>query len=95
MTPKKPKKTLIGKVVSDKMRQSRLVRIDSLVKHPRYGKFRVRSSKIMAHDANNQTKIGDKVLIQECRPLSKRKSWFVKKIISEASAVETAGVSET
>ena len=68
------KRTLIGKVVSDKMDKTVSVLIERRVKHPLYGKIVRRSKKYLAHDENNQAKIGDTVEIQEGRPISKNKS---------------------
>ncbi len=68
-------RTLTGKVVSDKMDKSIVVRIERRVKHPVYGKYVSKSSKLKAHDEKNECKIGDTVTIAESRPLSKTKSW--------------------
>jgi small subunit ribosomal protein S17 len=66
-----------GTVVSDKSDKTVIVRVERRVKHPLYGKFITRSKKFAAHDADNTFKEGDIVRIQECRPLSKRKTWEV------------------
>ena len=71
-------RTLQGRVVSDKMDKTVTVLIERKVKHPLYGKVIRRSSKIQAHDEANQYHIGDFVLIEEGRPLSKTKSWVVR-----------------
>jgi small subunit ribosomal protein S17 len=72
-------RTLQGRVTSDKMDKTVTVLVERRVKHPIYGKFVRRSSKIHAHDAANECKIGDIVTIMQCRPLSKTKTWrFVK-----------------
>lgn len=68
-------RTLTGRVVSDKMDKSIVVRIERRVKHPVYGKYVSKSSKLKAHDEKNECKIGDTVTIAESRPLSKTKSW--------------------
>ena len=68
-------RTLSGKVVSNKMEKSIVVLVERQVKHPLYGKYMKRSSKIHAHDESNQCNIGDTVTIQETRPVSKTKSW--------------------
>ena len=81
------KRTLIGKVVSDKMDKTVSVLIERRVKHPLYGKIVRRSKKYLAHDENNQAKIGDTVEIQESRPISKNKSWVLTKIIQVAQIV--------
>ena len=77
-------RTLQGRVVSDKMDKSIVVLIERRVKHPMYGKFLTRSTKIHAHDETNQCKEGDLVAIRECRPLSKTKSWTLDSIIKTA-----------
>lgn len=81
------KRTLIGKVVSDKMDKTVTVLIERHVKHPLYGKIIVRTSKYHAHDEANQAKMGDTVEIQEGRPISKTKAWSVTKIIQVAQIV--------
>jgi small subunit ribosomal protein S17 len=75
MTEQKLKRTLTGKVVSNKMDKSITVLIERRVKHPVYGKYITRSTKLHAHDENNVCKEGDVVTIAECRPISKTKSW--------------------
>lgn len=77
-------RTLQGRVVSDKMDKSIVVLIERRVKHPMYGKFLTRSTKIHAHDETNQCNEGDLVAIRECRPLSKTKSWTLESIIKTA-----------
>ena len=81
------KRTLIGKVVSDKMDKTVSVLIERRVKHSLYGKIVRRSKKYLAHDENNQAKVGDTVEIQESRPISKNKSWVLTKIIQVAQIV--------
>ncbi|MFN4131759.1 MAG: 30S ribosomal protein S17 [Caldimicrobium sp.] len=83
------RKELIGVVVSDKMDKTVVVMVESLVKHPLYGKYIKKRKKYMAHDENNSCKIGDRVLIEETRPLSKRKRWRVKDILERAKVLET------
>jgi len=78
---------LSGKVVSDKMNKSITVLIERRVKHPLYGKYIKRSTKVHAHDENNECNIGDTVTIQETRPLSKTKSWKLVSINEKASNV--------
>ena len=80
-------RTLIGRVVSDKMEKTVTVLIERRVKHPMYDKIIVRSSKYHAHNADNQAKAGDLVEIQEGRPLSKTKAWVVTKLIEKAVAI--------
>ena len=77
-------RTLQGKVISAKMEKSIVVAIERKVKHPLYGKFMKRTTKLHAHDETNQCNEGDMVLISECRPLSKKKSWTLEKIVTKA-----------
>jgi small subunit ribosomal protein S17 len=84
----KLKRTLIGKVVSDKMDKTTVtVLIERHVKHPLYGKIIVRSAKYHAHDETNQVKAGDTVEIQEGRPISKTKAWTVTRVVQAAQIV--------
>lgn len=78
------RKTRIGKVVSDKMDKTIVVGIETLVRHPLYGKSIKRTTKFKAHDENNECKIGDKVKIMETRPLSKDKRWRLVEILEKA-----------
>ncbi len=77
-------RTQQGRVVSDKMDKSIVVAIERFVKHPIYGKFVRRTTKIHAHDENNECGLGDTVEIRECRPLSKTKSWTLVKVVEKA-----------
>ncbi len=77
-------RTQQGRVVSDKMDKSITVAIERFVKHPIYGKFVKRTTKIHAHDENNECGIGDTVEIRECRPLSKTKSWALVRVVEKA-----------
>ncbi len=79
------KRTLLGKVVSDKMDKTITVRIERQVKHPLYGKFIKRSTKVHAHDENNECRIGDVVRVVESRPLSKSKTWQLVEIVEKAN----------
>ena len=81
------KRTLTGKVVSDKMDKTVTVQIERHVKHPLYGKIIVRSNKYHAHDENNQAKMGDTVEIQEGRPISKTKVWSVTRVVRVAQVL--------
>ncbi|MFZ1180081.1 MAG: 30S ribosomal protein S17 [Herbaspirillum sp.] len=81
------KRTLIGKVVSDKMDKTVTVLIERHVKHPLYGKIIVRTNKYHAHDEMNQAKTGDTVEIQEGRPISRTKSWSVTRVVQVAQLV--------
>ena len=78
------KRTQQGRVVSDKMDKSIVVAIERMVKHPIYGKFVKRTTKIHAHDENNECGLGDTVEIKECRPLSKTKSWTLVRVVEKA-----------
>ena len=81
-----PKRVLIGTVVSDKGDKTVTVRVDRRVKHPLYGKIIRRSKKYHAHDADNAFHIGEQVRIEECKPISKSKSWTVIERIGAAKA---------
>ena len=81
------KRTLVGKVVSDKMDKTVTVLVERRVKHPLYGKIVMRSNKYHAHDEGNQVKQGDTVEIQEGRPISKTKAWTVTRVLQEAQNV--------
>ncbi len=87
MSDKKNKvqRTIVGRVVSDKMDKTVSVAIERLIKHPVYGKYVRRTSKVMAHDAANECKSGDRVAISECRPISKNKAWAVVNVIEHAA----------
>jgi small subunit ribosomal protein S17 len=79
-------RTVSGQVVSDKMDKTISVSISRLVKHPVYGKYIRRTSKVLAHDEENSCKAGDVVAISECKPRSKRKAWQVVEILKRAEA---------
>ena len=87
MSTEKTVRTLQGKVVSDKMDKTVTVLVERKVKHPLYGKIVRRSTKIHAHDEQNQSGIGDVVVIEESRPLSKTKAWVVKELVETARSV--------
>jgi small subunit ribosomal protein S17 len=76
-------RTLTGTVVSNKMDKSIKVLIERKVKHPLYGKFIKKSTRVLAHDEENKCTIGDLVVIAESRPLSKRKSWTLQEIVGK------------
>jgi small subunit ribosomal protein S17 len=78
------RKIRTGVVVSDKMDKTVAVKIERLVQHPTYKKYRYLSKKFLAHDENNACHIGDKVTIMETRPLSRRKRWRVVEIVEKA-----------
>ncbi|BDM66151.1 30S ribosomal protein S17 [Shewanella sp. NFH-SH190041] len=77
-------RTLQGRVISDKMDKSITVAVERQVKHPIYGKYIKRTTKIHAHDEQNQCNAGDLVTIRECRPLSKTKSWTLVDVVTKA-----------
>jgi small subunit ribosomal protein S17 len=81
------RKTRSGVVVSNKMDKTVVVQIDTLVKHQTYQKYVRRRVKYKAHDERNECKVGDTVLIEECRPLSKEKRWRVKEITVRAEVI--------
>ncbi len=78
-------RVLHGRVIGDKMDKTITVMIERLVKHPVYGKFVRHSTKIHVHDEANECAVGDDVEIEQCRPMSKNKSWRLVKILSKAS----------
>ncbi len=79
------KKTREGVVVSDKMTKTRVVRIERVFRHPRYERVITRSKRLKAHDEQNASKVGDRVLIEETRPLSKEKRWRILQVLASAS----------
>jgi small subunit ribosomal protein S17 len=81
----KTRKTRQGSVVSNAMEKSVVVLVERKVRHKLYGKFIRRRVKYIAHDPSNECNVGDTVLIEECRPLSKRKRWRVRNIIERAA----------
>ena len=83
-TTREIKRTQTGRVVSNKMDKSVSVLIERQIKHALYGKYIKRSTKVLAHDEENSCGEGDKVIIAECRPLSKSKSWRVIEILERA-----------
>lgn len=80
-------RTVSGRVVSNKMDKSVTVQVERFVKHPIYKKFVKNTSKVMAHDENNECNIGDLVTIKETRPLSKNKTWALVSIDERAAGV--------
>jgi small subunit ribosomal protein S17 len=78
-------RTLTGQVVSNKMDKTIAVSIERVVRHPTYGKFIRRTTKLLAHDEKNEAREGDTVSITPCRPLSRRKSWRLLAIVERAS----------
>ena len=81
------KAQLTGTVVSDKMDKTVVVSVERKVRHEVYGKIRKKTSKFVAHDENNEAKVGDKVEIAESRPLSRRKRWVVTQVVEKAAKV--------
>ncbi len=77
-------RTVQGRVVSDKMDKSITVAVERKVKHPIYGKFIKRTTKLHAHDETNQCNVGDVVTVRECRPLSKTKTWTLVEVVTKA-----------
>ena len=80
-------RTVTGTVTSNKMDKTISVLVERTVKHPLYGKFMRRSTKLMAHDEANECNEGDVVIIEASRPISKNKSWRLQKIVSKAQVV--------
>ena len=78
------RKERVGLVVSNKMEKSIVVQVERNVKHPKYGKFVQKTTKLVAHDEKNECSIGDTVRIAETRPLSKNKCWRLVEIIEKA-----------
>ena len=81
----KTKRTVLGRVVSNKMDKTVSVAVERLIKHPVYGKYIRRTTKVLAHDASNECRVGDRVSISECRPVSKTKSWAVVGVVERAA----------
>jgi small subunit ribosomal protein S17 len=82
----KNQRTIVGRVVSDKMDKTVSVAVERLIKHPVYGKYIRRTTKVLAHDANNECKAGDRVAISECKPISKNKAWAVVNVVERAAS---------
>jgi len=80
----KSARTVTGRVVSNKMDKGITVLVERKVKHPLYGKYIRRSTKVHAHDADNQCNMGDIVTVQECRPISKSKNWKLVEVVEQA-----------
>jgi small subunit ribosomal protein S17 len=78
-------RTLTGRVVSDKMQKTIAVEIERLIKHPTYGKFIRRTTRLLAHDESGASHEGDVVIITPCRPLSRRKSWRLLEVVQKAA----------
>lgn len=80
------RKTREGVVVSDAMQKTRVVKIERVYRHPRYQRVVRMSKKLKVHDENNEARVGDRVLIEETRPLSKEKRWRIRQILSRVSS---------
>jgi small subunit ribosomal protein S17 len=83
-TERNLRKERIGKVVSNKMEKSCVITVERKVKHPMYGKFMTKTTKLMVHDETNQVGIGDTIRVMETRPLSKNKRWRLVEILERA-----------
>ncbi len=81
----KAEHTLTGRVISTKMDKTIAVAIERLVKHPNYGKYVRRTTKLLAHDEKNECQEGDTVAIAPCRPLSRRKSWTLVRVVERGA----------
>ena len=79
------RKTREGVVVSDAMQKTRVVKVERVFRHPQYQQVVRRSEKFKAHDETNETKVGDRVVIEETRPISRDKRWRIRSILSRAS----------
>lgn len=84
----KASKTLTGRVVSTKMQKTISVLIQRYVPHPQYGKYQRRTTQLLAHDENNESRTGDLVSIEECRPLSRHKNWRLVTVLARGSQVD-------
>jgi len=84
-------RTLTGVVVSDKMQQTIVVLVERRVRHPKYQKIVRRSTKVHAHNPDNQARQGDVVIVKECRPISKTKTWILDSIKEKAEITEGNG----
>lgn len=82
-----PVKQKIGIVVSNKMQKTIVVKVENRYSHPIYSKTVVKTNKYLAHDAREECKIGDQVLLEECRPLSKKKRWKLIQVLSKSSLI--------
>lgn len=93
--PRKPRTMKVGRVVSDKMEKTVVVAVDFTVQHRMYKKAMRRTHTFKAHDARNECRIGDRVRIEETRPISKEKHWIVREILQAATAEQDAARLET
>ena len=88
MTERGLRKERMGWVISDRMQKTVIVSVERTVMHPKYKKYLKRRTKVKAHDEQNQSHVGDRVLIVECRPLSRDKRWRVSRILARAKTAE-------
>ena len=79
-----PRRVMEGTVVSNKMEKTAVVAVVERVRHPKYGKFMLRTKKLYAHDETNDVNVGDKVRVMETRPLSKNKRWRITDVLERA-----------
>ena len=82
-----PVKEKVGIVISNKMEKTIVIKVENRYPHPIYAKTLIKTKKYLVHDENSECNIGDQVLVQECRPLSKRKRWKLAKIILKSSLI--------
>ena len=82
-----PVKQQVGIVISNKMQKTIVIKVENRYPHPMYAKTLIKTKKYLAHDELETCNIGDKVLVQECRPLSKRKRWMLVEILSKSSLI--------
>lgn len=87
-----PKRVIVGKVTSDKMKKTRRVEVVRLVKHPKYGKIMRRRTVCHAHDEQELSSMGDTVEIIECRPMSRLKRWNLVQVVTKSSAIDVAAL---
>jgi small subunit ribosomal protein S17 len=87
LSERSQRKTRMGKVISDNMEKTVVVAVETLVRHPLYGRTVRRSKKYKAHDETNACRVGDKVLLMETRPISKDKHWRVAEILEKAAVI--------
>ena len=80
----KVSKSLTGRVISNKMQKTVTVAVERLVRHAKYGKYIRRTTKLLAHDENNECREGDLVAIEECRPLSRQKNWRLVRVLTRS-----------
>jgi small subunit ribosomal protein S17 len=85
MSPVGDRKTREGVVVSDAMQKTRVVKIERVFRHPQYQRVVTQSKKLKAHDERNESRVGDRVIIEETRPLSKEKRWRIRSIVNRVS----------